>query len=110
MTTSPSFSRIATVTGTVKRNTGSGTTYAAATATGTTVYILPLMPVSPEIVLLYTISSPRESYVTYCQGAPNLIEGDVLTVSTVDHRVKAAGPWPTDNSYYEIILERIKGT
>jgi hypothetical protein len=71
--------------------------------------ILPLMPVTPDIVEKYRLNSPRETFVTYVQDQPDILEGDLLTVSSVDYRVRAVGEWPTDRDYLEIIVERVKG-
>jgi hypothetical protein len=108
--TSASFTKMATVTASTKRNPApvSGKTGAAA-AKLTGLKILPLMPVSKEIEERYQLKSPRLSYVTYTQGAPDIINGDVLTVSAVDYKVIGAPPWPTDNSFLELVIEKVIG-
>lgn len=106
-----SIDKLATVTGTVKRNPDavSGVVGPAA-ATGTTVPILPLMPTSPELAEQYDLKSPRQSFVTYCSDAPDLEIGDTLTVSGSDYTVKGIGPWAGSVSHYEIVLELVSGT
>jgi hypothetical protein len=108
--TSASFARMATVTASTKRNpaqvagkTGAASAYLAG------LKILPLMPVSKEIEERYQLKSPRLSYVTYIQGAPDIVNGDVLRVATVDYKVIGAPPWPTDNSFLELVVEKVIG-
>lgn len=103
---SPSFTRMATVTASTKRN-AAGTKITGPVAKLTALSILPLMPLDNEIIERYRLESPRAPFVTYTQGAPDIIKGDVLTVSAVDYQVLGAGPWPTDRSYIEIVVDKV---
>ena len=108
--TTPSFTKLATVTASTKRNPDAVSgKVGAPEANLTSLAIWPLMPVNAEIVNLYRLDSPRESFVTYAQGSPDVLEGDVMTVSSTEYRVRSVGEWPCDEAYLEIILERIKG-
>ena len=71
---------------------------------------LPLMPVTPELVLQYSLKSPRESYMTFVEGTVDILEGDVLVKSTTEYVVRAVGPWPTDRAYLQVIVEAVKGS
>ena len=108
--TSVSFSRMATVTAATKRNPAvTGGKVGAASAKLSGLKILPLMPVSKEIEERYQLKSPRLSFVSYIQGAPDIVSGDLLTVSAVDYKVIGAPPWPTDNSFLELVVEKVVG-
>jgi hypothetical protein len=107
---SASFDRLASVTASTKRNPAAASGKVAVPATNLTDQkITPLMPVSKEIEERYMIKSPRKAFVTYISGAPDIVESDVLVVSSVEHKVIAAQPWPTDNDYLELIVEKVKG-
>lgn len=106
-----SFSGLTTVTASTKRNPAAVAGVVGVPVTKlTSLSVLPPMPVSPQIVELYRLHSPRESFVTYADGAPDVLEGDELTISTTTYRVRAVGEWPTDRAFVEIVLERVKGT
>jgi len=107
--TSRAFSRMASVTASTKRSpAAAGGKIGVKTTNLASLAILPLMPVTSEVIEYYRLQSPRESYMTYAQGAPDIIEGDTLTVSAVDYPVIAVQPWPTDTNYLEIIVQRVK--
>lgn len=72
--------------------------------------ILPLMPITPEILELYKLSSPREKYVTYVNNAVDIQEGDVLVVDSLQFLVKAVGPWLEPRPYIEVVIELVVGT
>ena len=106
---STGFSRMADTTASTKRNPPvSGGKITAPVTNLTALEILPLMPVSQETVQFYKLQSPRENYVTYTIGAPDVIEGDVLTVASVDYRVVAVQPWPSNYQFLEIVVQRLK--
>lgn len=109
MTTSPTFTRWQTVTATVKSNTGSGADFDTATASGVSFDVVPLMPAGIEIAMLYGINSPRKAFTTFTQGAPVVDEKDILTIGGADYRIRGVGVWPTDNNFYEFILEKVDG-
>lgn len=107
-----SFTKLAVVTVSTRRNptAASGGKIGAAATKIASLPVLPLMPLDPEIVELYQIKSPREAYVTYTQGSPDVLEGDVLVASAGEYRVKGVGPWLGDEAYLEIVLEKVKGS
>lgn len=69
-----------------------------------------LRPVSAEIAEYYRLRSPREAFLTFTSGAPDVLEGDLLTVGGREYNVQAVGAYPTPDGYTEIILGLVKGT
>jgi len=107
---SASFARMADVTASTKRNPpAAGGKVSTPVAYLIGLSILPLMPVTEEIIERYQLKSPRLSYVTFVQGSPDVIQGDILIVSSVDYKIVGVGPWPTDNSFLELIVEKVVG-
>ncbi len=72
--------------------------------------IAALRPVSAEVADYYRLNSPREVFLTFAYNAPDVLEGDVMTVAGVDYNVHAVGAWPTPDGYTEIIVGLKKGT
>lgn len=106
-----SIDKLATATGTIKRNPAAvAGVVGPAVATGDTISVLPVMPVDPDLTEKYKLKSPRQSYVTYCSGAPDLEVGDILTVGGTDYTVRGVGPWSGSVNHYEIVLELESGT
>lgn len=106
---SAAFARIATATATTKRNpapvagkVGAAVAYLAGLA------VTPVMPVSKQIIEMYRLNSPRETYVTYADGSPDVVEGDEMTIDGVTYFVRGAQPWP-GTPYLEIVIERVVG-
>lgn len=106
-----SFARLATATASTKRNpAAAGGKVGVPVAKLASINIVPPMPVSSEIAAYYRLQSPREAFVSYTEGTPDLLEGDILTTGAVDYRVVAAGLWPANQSYTEIVIQQVKGT
>lgn len=76
----------------------------------TDLWIVPVMPVTPEMVQMYQIKSPRESFYTYLEGTPDITEGDTLVAGSTSYSVKAVGSWTNPSPFLEIIIERVRGT
>jgi hypothetical protein len=105
-----SFTRMANVTASTKRNpaaVGGKIGLPATYLTG--LKILPLMPVSKEIIERYQLKSPRKSFVTYTEGAPDIAEGDKLVIASIEYGIVAATPWPTDQAFFELVVEKVIG-
>jgi hypothetical protein len=108
---SASFSYMANVTAYTKRNPAAVAGKVGAPVVNlASLRILPLMPTTPEILLRYRLESPREPYVTYTEGSLDVAEGDTLVIGADEYRVKGVGNWPTDRSYLEIVVDKVKGT
>ncbi len=106
-----SFDRMTTTTASTKRNPAPASGKVGAPVTKiSSLKIFPLMPASKEIVEKYRLSSPRDAYVTYTAGAPDVLEGDTLTVAGVDYRIKGVSPWPGSQAYIELVVEKVQGT
>jgi hypothetical protein len=71
----------------------------------------PLDPVDPEIRQRLILNTPNELLQTYTEGGLDIVEGDILTVSSVDYPIRAVGEWywPVDgtNTCY-LVLEDLK--
>ncbi len=73
------------------------------------VKIMPLMPVSSEIVQRFSLDTPTKLLTTYCEGSYEAQEGDVLKVAGVEYPIKGCAPWPGfGGTTYELILENIR--
>ena len=108
---SGAFSRMASVTASTKRSPAAvGGKVGTQVTNIASLAILPLMPAGIEIAEYYRLQSPREAYVTYTQATTDVLEGDTLTVGGADYRVSGVGPWPTDNSFLEIVCQKPNGT
>ncbi|HMN11833.1 MAG TPA: hypothetical protein PKD55_05855 [Bellilinea sp.] len=107
---SAAFARMASVTASTKRNPAAVAGKVGAPVSHlASLSILPVMPVTSQIVEMYRLQSPRESYVTYAEEA-DVLEGDTLTAAGIEYRVRAVSPWPGAAGYLEIVIERVKGT
>jgi hypothetical protein len=102
------FARMASVTASTKRNpavvlgkVGAATTKLA------TLKVLPLMPTNPELLLRYRLETLREPYVTYAQGSLDILPGDLLVIGAVEYPVRGVGPWPSDRSFLEIVVDKV---
>lgn len=72
--------------------------------------IAELRPVSAEIAEYYRLRSPREAFLTFALNSPDVLEGDILTVNSVEYEVQAVAAYPTPDGYTEIILGLKKGS
>jgi hypothetical protein len=112
--TSLNFSRIATVTASTERapTIASGKRGDSAEEVAS-LSCTPLDPLDPDIQMQFGTTAPMELLQTFVQGDVDIIEGDVLVVSSTSYRVRSAGEWtwPTDSeTYLHLILEEIKTT
>ena len=55
---------------------------------------LPLDPVTPETEFIPVLNNPFEQLQTALQGDPDIVEGDILVVASVDYKVNAVADWP----------------
>lgn len=76
--------------------------------------ITPLWPLNPQTVSILALNSPREFKSCWHVPAsgttlPDIKEGDVLTVATVDYIVYSVAEW-TDNEIpcLEIVVQQVK--
>ena len=71
----------------------------------------PVDSVDPEIRQRLMLNTPHEILQAFVEGGLDIVEGDILTVSSVDYPIRAVGQWlwPVDgtNTCY-LILEDLK--
>lgn len=105
-----SFIRMASVTASTKRNPAPSSGKVGTTVTNLTgLKILPLMPVSKEIVERYQLKSPRLNFVTYIEGSPDIASGDALVVGSEEYKIVGCPPWPSDRAFLELVVEKVVG-
>lgn len=99
-----------TVTASTKRNPApAGGKVGVPVAKLTTLKIMPLVPAPIDVLEYYRLRSARDVFVTYAEGAPDILEGDILTVAGTDYNVHAAGSWPAYTGLVEIVVGLKKG-
>ena len=112
--TSLSFKLMATVTASTTRAPSiSGGKRGVAVENLSTLKCTPLDPVDADIREQFATATPMELRQTFCQGGLDIIEGDVLVVSSASYRIRAAGEWKWEfdsTDYLHLILEEIKTT
>jgi len=98
------------ITASTKRNpaASSGKVGAPVTKIASLTLAFAPMPVSPEIVEKYKLSSPRKTYVTGVMGNLDVIEGDLLTTGGVTYTVRAVGKWSSPTAYLKLLIEEVK--
>lgn len=106
------FTRMATVTASTKRPPAiSSGIRGAATANLSSLACFPLDPLDPELRARLGIDTPHELLQTFVQGGLDIVEGDLLTVSSVDYPIRAVEEWywPHDSAnYLRLIVEELK--
>lgn len=95
---------VCTVTASTKRSVG-GTT---PTASISALSIMPLMPVSPEVVERYKLNSPRKTFYTCAEGTPDIKEGDLLVISAASYTVRAIDKLTGPVSFTGLYVEAVK--
>lgn len=106
----------ATVTASTKRPPAvSGGKVGAPAANLSSVLIVPLLPVTPETVGTAQLRSPREAKETYVfpssgNTVPDIVEGDVLVVSSVEYVIRSVAEYtrPNSGSFLHVIVEEQK--
>jgi hypothetical protein len=98
------------ITASTKRNPAavSGKIGAAVTKIASLTLTYAPMPVSPEVVELYKLNSPRKTFVTGVMGDLDIIEGDLLTTGGVTYTVRAVGKYIGPVAYRELLIEEVK--
>ena len=106
------FSLFATVTASTKRTPAIASgLFGTAAASIASLKCTPLDPLTPEVAMRAGLDTPHELLQTFTEGGLDIVEGDILTVSSKDYPVKAVGDWywPMDGANYQfIILEQLK--
>jgi len=69
----------------------------------------PLDPVDPELKQRLAINTPHELLQTFVNGDLDVLEGDILTVSTVDYPIRSCAEWDWHGVVFQrLILEDLK--
>lgn len=110
--TSLTMLRLASVSASTKRSVETGLQSAAATTYLTGLYIAPLDPVDPEVRATLDLNTPHELLRTTINGAPDVVNGDVLVVGSVEYPIRSVAEWPAVSSgqgaHLELIVEDLK--
>lgn len=72
---------------------------------------MPLDPIDSEIRQRFGLEGPMELLQTFVQKGLDIVEGDILTVSSVDYPIRAVGDWywfGDDADYQHLIVEDLK--
>jgi hypothetical protein len=64
------------------------------------------IPVTPEEVEKYKLNTVRKNYGTGVMGNPDILEGDVMTVSGVDYIIRAVGKITSPVLYTAVLMEK----
>lgn len=109
---SAGFTKMATVTASTKRSPAvSGGKRGAATENIASLKCTPLDPVTAEVAERFGLQTPHERLTCFTEGDLDILEGDILVVSSVDYPIKAVGEWTWPRStteYKQLILEQLK--
>jgi hypothetical protein len=108
--TSAAFARQAVVTASTKRSPGvTGGKRGAPAVNLNNVRCTPLDPVQPEINFRQGLQNPFELLETFVDAGLDIVEGDILVVSSKEYAIKAAAEWTWRQSVYlRLILEENK--
>ena len=106
------FALLATVTASTKRTPAIASgLFGAAVTSIASLSCTPLDPLTPEIAMRAGLGTPFEGLQTFTEKGLDIVEGDILTVSSKDYPIKAVGDWywPMDgNNYQFLVLELLK--
>lgn len=106
---SSSFQRMASVTASTKRATLTGGKRSSPTSHLNNLKIFPLDPVDPELRQRLALDTPHELLQTFVEGAPDIVEGDVLTVDGEDYPIRSVGDWKFGNDTFRaLVVEQLK--
>lgn len=107
------ITRLATVTASTKRRPViSGGIIGVPTTKLASVKVTPFQPVSAEIAARNAIGTPHETLQTFVDGAPDIVEGDILVVGSKEYPIKSVENWSSASigrgSHLLILVEDLK--
>jgi hypothetical protein len=110
--TSPSFTRLATVSASTKRppSVSSGKR-GTATTNVANLSCTPLDPIDSETRARLVIDSPAVILETFMQADVDIVMGDILVVGSTEYPVKVVEGYfwpPDDTTYRHVFVERLK--
>lgn len=105
-----SFSKLATVTASTKRLPAiSGGKRGAAVTNLTGLACTPLDPVDPELRQRLGLESPVSLLQTFVHGTNDIVEGDILVVSSVDYPIRSVADWTWQGSRFQhLVVEDVR--
>lgn len=112
--TSATLQRICTVSASTKRaeKVVGAQKYTAAATYLTGLRITPLDPVDPELRATLDLQTPAELLQTTVNGAPDIIEGDVLVVASREYPIRSVAQRAAVTSgagaFLELVIEELK--
>lgn len=72
--------------------------------------ITPLDPISPDTQNRLQLDTPFKMRETYTEGDYDIVDGDILTVDSVDYPVRAVEKYEWDTTHYlHLIVEVVNG-
>ena len=109
---SRAFGRFATVSASTKRPPAKASgKRGAPTENLASLTCTPLDPVDSEIRQRFGFTGPMELLQTFVQGGLDILEGDILVVSSTEYPIRALGEWtwpPDSNDCLHLIVEDLK--
>lgn len=109
---STSFSKLATVTASTKRQGAvSGGLSGDLAENIASLKCLPLDPLTPDVAASMGLGAFAELLQTMVEGGLDIIEGDVLVVGSTEYPIKAVADWhwrPADSNTLWLALEDVK--
>jgi hypothetical protein len=110
--TSATLRRIASLSVSTKRAVVTGQKRAAATTYLTGLKATPLDPVDPEVRATLDLQTPHEVLQTTINGAPDIREGDILVVGSIEYPIRSVAEHTAVSSgagaFVELIVEDLK--
>ena len=101
---SPAFTKLATTAASTKRATMTSGKRGTAATHLSSVYVMPLYPVDPDLRKRLEIDTPHELLQTFADGSLDIVEGDVLVVSGADYPIRSAAEWPFGTTTRRVLV------
>lgn len=107
-----SFAAMATQLANTKRNPAAVAGKVGAPQTNLEgIWIVPLMPVSPEVAEQQQLRSPREAKQTFVETGLDIREGDRLVVDGTEYVIRAVGEWDGAGAdFLQVFVEQLKAS
>jgi hypothetical protein len=65
------------------------------------------MPVDGRTQERLGLNSPMDLWQTFCEGTLDITRRDVVVVGTTEYSIEALAKWPTDEAFYEMVLQEV---
>lgn len=71
--------------------------------------ITPLDPVDPELRQRLALDTPHELRQSFATGSPDILEGDLLVVGSIEYPIRSVAQWAWRGStYVHMVVEELK--